>query len=422
MTQEDLESAKQVKALVEQARKKAIDRRYQEASADLDQAIQLNPADETAHLMQANVRVMLGDLHGAVKSYEKAQEIYLNKGERQKAEILEQPKQQLQQEYSEKLGAVDAIDRSATLADIPDLSTGRGMRQITAKRAKRILASLPYQQDPDFAQQTRSGNAFVLKNGVTLTSSHSSKYWTYYSQAGRKAHLEFLANFDKEESSMNFLRPWSTRRGIETTDYNNFVILVRAGLSSLADFLSARAVETVPDPIGQTVTVGNENAFAFQLQEHPWSIVIGTSALEQLPVPLSQTLGVDVIAYTCSDTAGCIGYELYRQGTVVEEYAAGSDEPLHFHSDIRQVDDMLLEDCYAFIEEFFLDHDAYEPGISYQQFFDIAYPQFRLQPNSTVTIRSPEFRLVLPGGSDAVSVPEFERVYFVDWLNRLRKR
>ncbi|NJN91237.1 MAG: hypothetical protein HC878_13295, partial [Leptolyngbyaceae cyanobacterium SL_5_14] len=52
MTQEDLESAKQVKALVEQARKKAIDRRYQEASADLDQAIQLNPADETAHLMQ----------------------------------------------------------------------------------------------------------------------------------------------------------------------------------------------------------------------------------------------------------------------------------------------------------------------------------------------------------------------------------
>jgi len=412
MTQDNLESAKQVKALVEQARKKVIDRRYQEASADLNQAIQLNPADETAHLLQANVRVMLGDLYGAVRSYEKAQEIYLNKGEKQKAEILEQPKQQLQQECSNKLGAVDAIDRSATLADIPDLSTGQGIRRITAERAKRILASLPYQQDPNFAQQTRSSNAFVLGNGVTLTFEHDLEYWTYYSQAGRKAHLKFLANSDEEEVTMNFLRPCPTRRGIETTDHNNFVMLVRTGLNSLVDFLSERAVEIVPDPIGRTVTVGCDNAFAFQLQEHPWSIVIGTSAVEQLPIPLSQTLGFDIIAYTCSDTAGCIGYELYRQGKVVEEYAAEADEPLHFHSDIRQVDDMLLEDCYAFIEEFFLDHDAYEPGITYWQFFDIAYPQFRLQPNSTVTMRSPKLRLVLPGGLDLVSVPEFERVYF----------
>lgn len=412
MTQDNLEPSEQVKALIEQARKKAKDRQYQEASVDLDQAVKLNPANEKAYLLQANVRVMLDDLRGAVKSYEKAQEIYLSQGERQKAEILEQPKQQLQQEYSNKLGSVDAVDRSATLADIPDLSTGRGRRRISAKRAKQILASLPYQQDPDFAQQTRSSHAFVLENGVTLTSRRNSEHWIYYSRTGRKAHLEFLANSGREETTEHFLRPWSTRRGIETIDNNNFVILIRTELNSLIDFLRECAVEIVPDPIDQTVTLGNENAFAFQLQGHPWSIVIGTSAINQLPVPLSQTLEADVIAYTCSDTGGYDEYELYRQGAVVEKYAAESDELSHFHSDIRQVNDMLLEDCHAFIEDFFLENDAYEPGISYGRFFDIAYPKFHLQPNSSVKIQAPNFGLNLGAGQKVVSVPEFERVYF----------
>ena len=136
--------------------------------------------------------------------------------------------------------------------------------------------------------------------------------------------------FPDFDFAAHFTRPWSERRGYETSDRNAVVVLVRAPLDALVPFLRAQASETRQDVVGTEVEIRGPFVLTYQLEGHAWSILVegyygprwSTSpvfAASQLAL-LSQHLQQPLIQLVVSDTGGSIGYDLFEQGTLVEYF------------------------------------------------------------------------------------------------------
>ncbi|MEG3860289.1 hypothetical protein [Microcoleus sp. herbarium12] len=113
------------------------------------------------------------------------------------------------------------------------------------------------------------------------------------------------------------------RRGIETIDRNQNLLLVRASIESVAPkFSRARRADVWERGIyDREIEITTESYIVFQFRGHPWTIV---EKLTYRPaslvfgegdaIALSSFPSTHAIYYKCSDTCGYIGYNCYDGG------------------------------------------------------------------------------------------------------------
>jgi hypothetical protein len=213
--------------------------------------------------------------------------------------------------------------------------------------------------------------------------------------------------------------PWENRRGFETIDYNNALILIRAPIDDIARALADRTQRWERDVLGREIVLGNHGAFIFRLRGHTWTEIvldpsIATGIWEQA---LSSQLKTRVIRYEVSDTMGGVIYGLYENGELLEELEAtdngsgGPDDSTSFSSRVRDLKRDDIADIWDFTRRFLIEQDAFEPGISFEFFLGRRY-----RPGDRVRVVNPGFTLRTADGQSRVSTPPIERVDYLALL------
>ena len=211
-------------------------------------------------------------------------------------------------------------------------------------------------------------------------------------------------------------KPWPTLRGIRTIDYNNSLVLARAPVEDVARAFAPEAVAWERDVLGRDVTVGREGLFVFRLRGHAWTEVLwGPSLLPPSPLgrgwqqALSRRLGTRVIYYAVTDTCGATGYEFFDAGELLEAFDAEEGKQPRFHSRVRHIGADEITRMWHVTHQFFVNQDAFEPGIEFPYFFNRGQPR----PGDRALVQNPGFGLVVGAGPVAVSIPDVERVDYV---------
>ncbi len=223
---------------------------------------------------------------------------------------------------------------------------------------------------------------------------------------------------------------WAQARGLGTTDYNGSILLVRSPVERVAGVIADDAETWVPDILGRTVIRRPDDLFVFRLCGHAWSIIL-SHPYARVPYgaighewerSLSVRLGTGVIEYGVSDTCGSIGYTWVEDGEVVEEFYAEDDgsrpapDRSRFSSIRRDVSLSQIENIYKFVDEFFVERDAYDPGIEFDYFFGHDLPK----PGIGATVSNPGFVTVYPEG-EVRNIPAMERVDYVTLKPKQRR-
>jgi hypothetical protein len=209
--------------------------------------------------------------------------------------------------------------------------------------------------------------------------------------------------------------PLENRRGFETTDYNNSLVLIRASIDEVGNALADRTERWEQNVLGKEIIVNEQGAFIFRLRGHNWTEVV----IEPFPAgpweqELSSRLATSVISYAVSDTTGSIGYRLYEKGELLEQLDAtdngsgGPDNDTRFSSRLRSLKRGDMKDIWRFTEKFLVDQDAFEPGINFTYFLG----RQRYRPGDRLMVGNPGFTLVT-GQQSVVSIPPIERVDYL---------
>jgi hypothetical protein len=215
---------------------------------------------------------------------------------------------------------------------------------------------------------------------------------------------------------------WSKARGLRVIDHNCYILLARDAVGEVAGALAEDAEVWERDVLGRTVVRRPRSTFVFRLRGHPWSVfeagpLYGLKGHEREKW-LSRRLGQPVIAYGTSDTCGTIGYTLIEGGEVAEDFYAEDEgsrpapERSWFTSARREIDLNRIENIYDFVDQFFCGQGAFDPAIESEYFFGHRLPVI----GEAEVVRNPGFTQVsFPGGVEAHSTPEIERVDYVAW-------
>jgi hypothetical protein len=221
---------------------------------------------------------------------------------------------------------------------------------------------------------------------------------------------------------------WKAARGLWSLDYNCYLFLARASVEEVAAVMAEDTMTWERDVLGKSVIVERDAAFIFRLKTHPWSIVV-SSPFARTPYDgddgwakkVSIRLEQPVISYGSSDTCCTIGYTLISGGEVVEELWAepgelGDDEEdsderdeVRFSSSRCAITADEIRDPCDFVKNFFVELDAFEPGIRFEYFFDFAGPE-KGQPG---LVQNPGHKIWASSGSTVRDVPPMERVDFM---------
>lgn len=220
---------------------------------------------------------------------------------------------------------------------------------------------------------------------------------------------------------------WAGVRGLGNLDYNGFILLVRSSVEVVAGAIAKEDVRWEPDVLGKEIVRRKDALFVYRFCGHPWSIVVG-APFGDTPLgrkghewekSLSRRLGVPIIAYGRSDTCCSIGYTLIEEGEVVEDFFAEDDDnrpdprTSFFKSTRRDVRLDRIGDIYDFVEDFFVEYDAFDPAFSFDYFFNHApspYSLNRVPPSEVrATVVNPGIVTVYPQGP-RTNVPVIERV------------
>lgn len=227
-------------------------------------------------------------------------------------------------------------------------------------------------------------------------------------------------------------------------------ILVKASIDELADALTPVAVEARQDVLDTEVENSGCFVLTYQIVGQIWSAVLpdliyDPQRLARCSRPseaeLSAIMGRPVIDFQVSDTAGCIGYQLYEGGELREyfsgsegedlfdsEYAAGieaqryelmpypdfedEDGPViqtaRFWSRDRQLTAEQIGSIWEFPDRFLRDCDAYDPAIDARYFLG----DYGSKRSQRYRIQNPGTTLVT-GRREITAIPEIVRVdYF----------
>lgn len=165
------------------------------------------------------------------------------------------------------------------------------------------------------------------------------------------------------------------RRGIETIDRNQNLLLVRAPIESVAEkFSRARRADVWErDIYDREIEMTAESYIIFQFRGHPWTIV---EQLKYKPyqlvfgegdaITLSSFPSTRAIYYKCSDTCGYIGYNCYDGGAFAEMLYFEAEMDLLFLSDFREVKAEDIDSAFSFTDAFMREQDIYIPYVHYQ--------------------------------------------------------
>jgi hypothetical protein len=225
-------------------------------------------------------------------------------------------------------------------------------------------------------------------------------------------------------------RPWENRRGQQTIDYNNNLLLIRASIDDVAHALADRTERWERDVVGREIILGQFGAFVFRLRGHSWTVVIpevrpelqGWALLigiSEQTRALSGLLKTRAIYYRVGDTSATVGYELYENGELLEKLSAteGGSPDDTFSSRLRDLNRRDIRNIWRFTDRFLVDQDAFEPGISFQYFIDHTEYRRRQEaprPGDRVRIVNDGFSFWMPDGSRSQpSIPPIERVDYL---------
>ena len=186
--------------------------------------------------------------------------------------------------------------------------------------------------------------------------------------------------------------PLEQRRGIETTDLNAQLFLVRAPIEQVAQ--ACRQLRQVAlwerDVYEREIEIQGYSFIVFQFRGHPWTVIQELSSL-YYSVPLedkdiqslSGLLHTKALCYFVSDTSMNIGYHLYDCNESIEklyfthecerEMDEDDDEnnddddmeaqgTYQFQSQLRQLKAEDIGNAYGFIDDFLREQDAYVPA------------------------------------------------------------
>jgi hypothetical protein len=165
------------------------------------------------------------------------------------------------------------------------------------------------------------------------------------------------------------------RRGIETIDRNQNLLLVRAPIESVAEkFSRARRADVWErDIYDREIEITAESYIVFQFRGHPWTIV---EKLTYRPgslmfgegdaITLSWFLSTRAIYYKCSDTCGYIGYNCYDGGAFAEMLYFEEEMDFLFLSNFREVKAEDIDSAFSFTYTFMEEQDIYIPYVYYE--------------------------------------------------------
>ncbi|MEG4520784.1 MULTISPECIES: hypothetical protein [unclassified Microcoleus] len=165
------------------------------------------------------------------------------------------------------------------------------------------------------------------------------------------------------------------RRGIESIDVNQNLLLVRAPIESVAQKLSRarRADVWERDIYDREIEMTAESYIIFQFRGHPWTIV---EKLTYRPgslvfgegdaITLSNFLSTRAIYYKCSDTCGYIGYNCYDGGAFAEMLYFEEEISFLFVSDFRELKAEDIDSAFRFTDAFMREQDIYIPNAHYE--------------------------------------------------------
>jgi len=225
-------------------------------------------------------------------------------------------------------------------------------------------------------------------------------------------------------------RPWETRRGVETIDYNNNLLLIRAPVDDVAQALADRTERWERDVVGREIVLGQFGAFVFRLRGHAWTVVIPEFRTElqgwalligisEQTRALSSLLRTRAIYYWVGNTSATVGYELYENGELLEKLIAteGGSPDDTFSSRLRNLKRQDIGNIWRFTDRFLVEQDAFEPGISFEYFIDqteYRRRRERYRPGDRVRIVNDGFSMWMPDGSRSTpSIPPIERVDYL---------
>ena len=164
------------------------------------------------------------------------------------------------------------------------------------------------------------------------------------------------------------------RRGIESIDVNQNLLLVRAPIESVAERLTRarRADVWERDIYDREIEITAESYIVFQFRGHPWTIVEqlnyqpgGLVFGEGDAITLSSFPSTRAIYYKCSDTCGYIGYNCYDGGAFAEMLYFEAEMDILFLSDFRDVKAEDIDDAFNFTFAFMQEQDIYIPFVHY---------------------------------------------------------
>ena len=244
----------------------------------------------------------------------------------------------------------------------------------------------------------------------------------------RRTILSLLGKIGDRIAARAAQRPWESRRGMETTDYNNTLLLIRAPIDGVAHALVQRTERWEKDVVGREIVLGQFGAFVFRLNGHSWTEVVPEVrhelhgwalliGLAEQARALSSRLNARVIYYWIGDTSCTIGYELCENGELLEKLSAteGGSPDDTFSSRLRDLKRRNIRNIWDFTRRFLVDQDAFEPGISFQYFIDrTELRRANPQPGDRVRIVNSGFRFWMSDGNiSPPSVPPIERVDYL---------
>jgi hypothetical protein len=165
--------------------------------------------------------------------------------------------------------------------------------------------------------------------------------------------------------------PPEQRRGIETIDVNDTVILVRANIETVAQAFSwsRQAYIWQRDVYQREIEIVGHSFVIFQFRGQPWTLIKWLYVFltpQKIITPedaktLSDLLSTRSIYYRISDTGGTLAYQIYDRGTLVEKLFHEEDTETEFESQLRSLQSEYIDNSYNFVYDIFVEQDIYIP-------------------------------------------------------------
>ncbi|NET34992.1 MAG: hypothetical protein F6K19_23690 [Cyanothece sp. SIO1E1] len=204
---------------------------------------------------------------------------------------------------------------------------------------------------------------------------------------------------------------------------HNEITLIHAPIELISAALAPLAVEYKVDVIGKQITVSQVFAFVFQLVGHDWTGIllnygVGNEPIFPELIRLSAQQSIPIILYKISNTSEEIGYQLIRDGDIVESFFAEEEKIIEFNSDTKNITIEEIGDVYDFVYTFFIEQNAFDPGLKAGYFLPRkdgleSKECSSYKSGKQVHVRNNGVNLYIRPHHKVVSIPEFKRVDYL---------